>query len=567
MNKSVLSSLIAVVAIAVCGVFIVTTFVSRAKGDGASKRGGSAEVSGAVDPEEAARLAEEAAERARMQVMEEIDQLAMQADMLYAEGKLDEATEKIKELLTGYLNKESDRVFYAIFNHYLSHGQLDAAKEFIFKINNNYPAINVQDACRQVFDALRANSQADALAWTQRLLGSKIPNDAMRANIHQWVLMLALEKKDAALMKQAVADLLKSTTPDAAIDALQQTGLPIYTQPESADLAAAFTDCVAQLTTGKKEFANLNMQLGIRLIVLKKQWADLPGAFQKAIATFPDKQLTQLFRTSVDGLRADKKLFAFNSICEELVFKVTDKPLTSRAAANCWMEIVQEQDLYASPSYIKRLIDADFNRDATASIYCSAFYKLIKSPKKLDDKELKAVNELSDYGMLIFKKLNKEDSYYDSVKLVLLDTSFLSERYDRATELLKSGMPGRDQVWVDSLLNKLNAHRCLKEGKYEEAIKHFRDFMKYIADNGEEETIDPSSGVIYTKGMIIARNEKRVASLYDLLGKKEDAQKCRAEATRLLKEAKAKTTSKETLAVIDEELATMNVALKPEDLK
>jgi hypothetical protein len=91
-----------------------------------------------------------------------------------------------------------------------------------------------------------------------------------------------------------------------------------------------------------------------------------------------------------------------------------------------------------------------------------------------------------------------------------------------------------------TLTAKINAHLALSEGRKEEAIAQFREFMRLI-EGGEQNMEDPLSNATVSKEFVLGLNAVRIADLWTSLGKEQEAAAARAEAKGWYQKALEKT--------------------------
>ena len=115
--------------------------------------------------------------------------------------------------------------------------------------------------------------------------------------------------------------------------------------------------------------------------------------------------------------------------------------------------------------------------------------------------------------------------------------SYLESRYPRPRH------PGTTWLLAKSV-------PTLKNNKPREAVKYFREFMTYIDDVKEDDTIDPSTGIQHSRDMLRGRNAKRIAEILASIPDAEAATGAMKEAADYFKKALAETKDEETRAVI-----------------
>jgi len=82
---------------------------------------------------------------------------------------------------------------------------------------------------------------------------------------------------------------------------------------------------------------------------------------------------------------------------------------------------------------------------------------------------------------------------------------------------------------MKTLAAKIRGHLLLQQGKPQEAVASFREFMGYIAQE-QGDQIDPVKGTRVTKEMILGLNAKRIGDILAGAADKEGAVKAYQEA-------------------------------------
>ena len=114
-----------------------------------------------------------------------------------------------------------------------------------------------------------------------------------------------------------------------------------------------------------------------------------------------------------------------------------------------------------------------------------------------------------------------------------LDGYFLSNDFDGAIKYLETeGAPNRTPAWCTGTAAKLRAHKAMAAKDNKEAIKQllvFGDFM--LSDEQKDfEDCDPTTGIVYSREWVVARNYMRCANMSRELNDAANADKYFAEA-------------------------------------
>lgn len=112
----------------------------------------------------------------------------------------------------------------------------------------------------------------------------------------------------------------------------------------------------------------------------------------------------------------------------------------------------------------------------------------------------------------------------------LLDMGYFLEKYDEALELVKGGALGENNEQTEMFLCKIKGHKALKEGRFDDAVGHFREFMTFVGKKPGVREMDPLDGAWVSTDMILALNAKRIGDVLVKAGKAKEAAAAYAEA-------------------------------------
>jgi len=116
-----------------------------------------------------------------------------------------------------------------------------------------------------------------------------------------------------------------------------------------------------------------------------------------------------------------------------------------------------------------------------------------------------------------------------------LDGYFLSNDYDGAIACIdRGGFANRTPAWCKGTAAKLRAHKAMEAGNKREAVRQllvFGDFM-LSEEQKDFEDCDPTTGVVYSRDWVLARNYMRCAKMSREVGDAANAGKYLAEAKR-----------------------------------
>jgi len=172
-----------------------------------------------------------------------------------------------------------------------------------------------------------------------------------------------------------------------------------------------------------------------------------------------------------------------------------------------------------------------------------------------NDSNTKMLSNILNFTATLLPKLS--DDAKQTMLDRRLDAFFLVGNYDGAIDLLEKGLPSHSPGWCRGTAAKLRYHKALNEGKKEEAIKQLMVFIEFMQSDEQKEfeDCDPTTGIIYSREWVIAKNFMRCAEIARDLKDAANEAKYLAEAKKLYATAleKAKDDSK-ALAELKKEM-------------
>lgn len=144
-----------------------------------------------------------------------------------------------------------------------------------------------------------------------------------------------------------------------------------------------------------------------------------------------------------------------------------------------------------------------------------------------------------------------------------LDGLFLVGDFDGAVALLENGgVASRSPGWCKGTAAKLRAHKAMEAGDKKEAIRQLLVFGEFMLSDEQKdfEDCDPTTGLLYSREWVAARNFMRCANMSKEIGDAEAAAKYLAEAKGLFATAHEKARDdKKSLEAIEKEMRDAKV--------
>ncbi|MGN0846758.1 MAG: hypothetical protein ACI4RA_05170 [Kiritimatiellia bacterium] len=148
-----------------------------------------------------------------------------------------------------------------------------------------------------------------------------------------------------------------------------------------------------------------------------------------------------------------------------------------------------------------------------------------------------------------------------------LDGFFLSGDFDGAIAYLEGeGVPNRSPAWCKGTAAKLRAHKAMEAGDKKEAVKQLLAFGAFMQSDEQKdfEDCDPTTGIVYSREWVVARNFMRCSKMSREIGDAANAEAYLAKAKENFAIAldKAKD-DKKSLEALQAELKADNLSVKP----
>ena len=95
-------------------------------------------------------------------------------------------------------------------------------------------------------------------------------------------------------------------------------------------------------------------------------------------------------------------------------------------------------------------------------------------------------------------------------------------------------MPKRSPGWCKGTAAKLRAHKAMETGDRKEAVKQLLAFGAFMLSDEQKdfEDCDPTTGIVYSRDWVVARNYMRCAKMSRELGDAAQADAYLADAKR-----------------------------------
>ena len=470
-----------------------------------------------------------------------INEVYFKVDDLILSGKTNEANSVFAEAIEKEEFAPAKADMFAAFMRYLAwYGQIDEAKTRYMNMLRTD-----EDTARPGFDFIYAyllENEGDSAAfeWAKVLASEPISAD-LRFTAGQWLVEGFMKSGDFAGMSESLSSLMDpefSSEQRARILMNTAAYLADSTQDGASDALDKVRAAAGAASTASPEdkwLVTASNVIDVYKSAAGKDWKAVCGTLKDAASSSYDMPLLKAFVFAANTAKEAGDFDAVDAVCEAVLSAAAgdNAPRTHNNAARSWVANVFKKNGGAGkaefPSRLSSLEAKGVKPRQVYLIFSVHFYDVA------NDADIVAECIPLCEGLL--PKLDDEVSA-GIMKQYLLDAYYLTKNYDKVLEMLQSGMPDRDEAWTKMTMAKVKADKALEQKDYDAAVANFREFIECVKASEEDNLSDPTSGVIYTKDMITAKNLKRIGDIQKEAGKPEaDVKASYNEARKLYKGA------------------------------
>lgn len=410
-----------------------------------------------------------------------------------------------------------------------------------------------------MYSRFRHRKRIDALAeWTGMLADSPLPDDLALAAF-EWHMSACLDAGLFDRVLELAPDCLERFDDPScrrilgrAVGALVSEGM----YPEAERMLSS----IEMRTENRKELAAMVVASRPHLASLQGNWMDAERHFLRAAPVLPDADLLRTLRLVAPLAMEAGEQDMLDRLCDHIMANMQEKANARREAARLSVDIARQgEDVSEVIRRIELLLSQfELPPGDVFSVYSGNVRHVIQ------DGESRDLVRMFRFGDRLAPLLKTENNIQDYMKIAL-DFSFMTDDYARSLAILEDEAFRCDPDWREMAVNKIRAHKALKEGNKEEAIERFRGFMKHVAEQGGVE-YDPSTGMSHTRDMVLGFNARRIGEIKAAMGDEEGARKAyeeaRAHYERALREFSSKEKEHAHLTTMLAELQTLEGGLE-----
>lgn len=455
-----------------------------------------------------------------------VDGVLEQVNGLEQSGKTDEAVAELRGALKKFPgDEEGQQLLSRMTGVLLAAGRDAEAKEHSLLLARERPGIvtdSLAQICRYYDDK---GDKAGLKQWTAELTDGNLPSDLAEVTA-SWYAGALWEADDMAALKELIGHIPERMDAAAARRVLGAI-IGRAMKDDNSDAAAEIIATIREAPGLSEELLELSDLGELELAVTAKEWDRAEALYRAMTGQRSETALQAALATLARGLRMDTQWETLDEVCEHTIgLQEAGAGLRVEAARLRVLSALVRKDAPEGMRRVESMFDLGFSAQEVFDIYRRYFYYLLGRGDSDIVESLLSLNEILNDQLS-----DKEDA--DMLIGMRFDAAFAAEDFPLLLRLLEQGIPGRNEDWSNMALNKIKAHQALAEGRSEEAVKRFRQFMRYVDSSWTQPQKDPTSGLSFTREMTLAFNAKRIGDILAKAGNTNEAARSYAEAAQL----------------------------------
>lgn len=441
--------------------------------------------------------------------------LFTEARELLGQGDTNAVLEKLEQALDApELSDDGPAIYKAITSVMLMGGRVEETKTRLAASFKAEPDLSMSSLGGVRHYYLAQDDRDSAHAWVEQLLGLAL-EDRMTATLTTWQLEEYLHREDVDRVCAILTAALKSQPAERAADVVGSV-LARVVKAEQADLLARILDLVEGVPDSSPR---LVQQAAVYRIELDAMRGNLPQAID-AFSGFLDAgdlaSLRYLFRSLSTQAQKQGDRTAVDSLCLAVLDRqeVAAEAIQGVAVATYCGAAASPEHFAEYPTRITKLLELGVSPEMIRNPFVGQYRTIFKTG---DAGLARAMIGLAERLSALVDDEQAKDTYLG----LALDGYVVLDDYRKAVAMVDKGFRKADSDWQAVMVPKLRAHLAMEEGHTQEAIQHFREFMRAAA----AQTPD-SAALAQTLGM----NAARIGDLWRGIGEADKAQAAYVEA-------------------------------------
>ena len=448
--------------------------------------------------------------------------LFTEARELLGQGNTNAVLEKLEQALDApELSDDRPTIYKAITSVMLMAGRVEETKTRLVASFKTDPDLSISSlgAVRHYY--LSQDNRDSAHAWVEQLLGLAL-EDGMTATLTTWQAEEYLHREDGDRVCKILDGALKSLPADRAVDVVGSV-LARVVRAEQVDLLAQILDLVEGVPDGSPRLVEQAAVYRIELDAMRGNLPQAIGAFADFIEAGDLAASRYLFRSLSTRAQTQGDRAAVDSLCLAVLDRQeATAEAIQRVAVTTYCRAAASPEHFAEyPTRITKLLELGVSPEMIRHPFVGQYRAIIQAG---DAGLARAMIGLAERLSALVDDEQAKDAYLG----LALDGYVVLGDYRKAVAMVDKGFRKADSEWQAVMVPKLRAHLAMEEGHTQEAIQHFREFMRAAAAQ-----TPGSAALAQTLGM----NAARIGDLWRGIGEADKAQAAYVEARAHYNEA------------------------------
>lgn len=442
--------------------------------------------------------------------------LYQKADELLIEGNTNAANALFIDALGDAEFKQlKSPLFNTMIRYFIFTDQIEMAKEQYLNALRTSPEI-AKPGFDTIYGAyMSARDFEGALDWARVLATQDIGED-LRMTATDWLIASLFRNGKFDEMDEEIKLAIERFDAVRFAPLLGRVGLEVLVSGNITVAEKMLALIEASSKGDTTSYLEILTTMQVRIDAEKGHWEKILARMPALLSDVKDQPLQQAIGHAFQSARRAKRFDMIEAMASAIVHseQAADAMYTRFVAASEWIRVLfdgNEPDLPSFPVRLDTLMNRGVPAQQVYMIYSQHFYALINDPEVL-----KACIPVVDQLLPMLT----DQALQDGLRVYQLDACFIVDDYDRALEILEKGIVKHDEDWHKTAIVKVKAHRAQKEGRYEDAVGFYRQFMGTIKDKN---IADPATDVVYSRSTLLGNNEKRIGDIYSEAGKADEA--------------------------------------------
>lgn len=454
--------------------------------------------------------------------VESAAQMFSRVENLVLQGQVDAGVSELRKALhKDAYRRDRSRILERTLELLLSAGRVEEAEQaYLAEVGD--PMLAGASLGTLYSYHVRIGNPTALANWTTKLVAAPLPLSLLERAFgwHLDALMDASRTEDALACVPVILERFSGDASRSMLNRLKGWLMNRKDLPSMVRLLEAIRQA-APADPGVRRFAGI---FGVELAAMQQKWAEAESLFATEWSGLEDSELGWLVNRQANLAREHGNLAFGERICRAVLDSQESRPVARFFAANAWLGLMGAAgDAARLTRELGGMFRSGMPPRQILDLYRKHLYFI------LEKGDVATQKDFASLGESLLPALDQEADR-EAVRVMLLDLLFAVEDCDRALAVLGDGVPEKSKEWNQMARAKLLAHQALKAGKTEQAVLHFREFMEVVRAGNEPEE-DPTTGLRYTREMILGLNALRIADIQAAAGMKEAALTAYGEAS------------------------------------